>query len=362
MPYSKFPTNLVVLQRILFEIENSRGSTSVAQATLTVRNELVALWEYAGYGDILKPFSNNHLIKMKQLHIDYKSLVKFTLSRRDGAVFKGKLKKHYAKLPLLFDISDKLLQTSNLNSSSIPRGDYKEFLELAKIFLGGSIDRKKGYTYQLSRPGADHHARWMSKCIYFLKLFLLSHQFPQSVLSWQKKKKVESMAFFVVFPYLMSWFSSPSLVGAAENDLNLFRRLQKFSRISKKISSGASAVLQRHTWYLTEEMIPVSLFNKNIPIEERNSLAAKVGSLQATDVPIGKPKLPQMSGCSKLTDFIGPRSVLLFNLIGVSHKFLLEDDWTSHPDYDVTEAALRNLPPLNDSCERSLALATLVNG
>ena len=114
-------------------------------------------------------------------------------------------------------------QLDEENSSSIPRGDYKEFLELAKIFLGGRIDRKKGYTYQLSRPGADHHARWMSKCIYFLKLFLLTHQFPQYVLSWQKKKKVESMAFFIVFPYLMSWFSSPSLVGAAENDLNLFR-------------------------------------------------------------------------------------------------------------------------------------------
>ena len=83
---------------------------------------------------------------------------------------------------LLSFIDEKL---DEKNSSSIPRGDYKEFLELAKIFLGGSIDRKKGYTYQLSRPGADHHARWMSKCIYFLKLFLLSHQFPQSVLSWQ---------------------------------------------------------------------------------------------------------------------------------------------------------------------------------
>ena len=69
-----------------------------------------------------------------------------------------------------------------------------------------------------------------------------------------------------------------------------------------------------------------------------------------------------MSGSSKLTDFIGPRSGLLFNLIGVSHKFLLGYDWTSHPDYDVTEAAVRNLTPLNDSCERSLTLATLVNG
>lgn len=45
------------------------------------------------------------------------------------------------------------------NSHQLPRCDYKELLELAKLFLGGEISRKKGYSYQLSRPGADHHAR-----------------------------------------------------------------------------------------------------------------------------------------------------------------------------------------------------------
>ena len=56
-------------------------------------------------------------------------------------------------------------QLDEENAAEISRGDYKEFLMLAKIFLGGSIDRKNGYTFQLSRPGADHHARWISKCI-----------------------------------------------------------------------------------------------------------------------------------------------------------------------------------------------------
>ena len=32
------------------------------------------------------------------------------------------------------------------------------------------------------------------------------------------------------------------------------------------------------------------------------------------------------------------------------------------PDYFTTAAALENLSPLNDSCERTLALATIVNG
>ena len=174
-------------------------------------------------------------------------------------------------------------QLDEENAVEIPRGDYKEFLELAKIFLGGSIDRKNGYTFQLSRPGADHHARWMSKCIYFLKLSLLSHQFLQSQLSWQQKKKVETMAFFIVFPYLESWFCSPSLLGAAENYLKLFKRLQKFSKINKKISSATSTVLCRHTWYLTEELIPFSLFNKNLTLEERTTLARKIGSIPIVD-------------------------------------------------------------------------------
>ena len=147
--------------------------------------------------------------------------------------------------PLLSFINKQL---DGENQDKLPRGDYKEFLELAKIFLGGDVDRKNGYIFQLSRPGADHHARWMSKCIYFLKLFLLSDQFPQSQLSWQKKKKVETMAIFIIFPYLQSWFTSPSLLGAAQNDLDLFKRLQKFSKIDKKISSATSSVLSRHPW------------------------------------------------------------------------------------------------------------------
>ena len=86
---------------------------------------------------------------------------------------------------LLSYINDKL-EPKNLKL--LPRCDYKEYLELALLFLGGSIDRKKGYTYQIQRPGADHHARWMSKAIYILKLSLLQHQIDE--IHWQTKKKI----------------------------------------------------------------------------------------------------------------------------------------------------------------------------
>ena len=248
------------------------------------------------------------------------------------------------------------------NAHMLPRCDYKEFLELAKLFLGGRIERKKGHSYQIQQPGADHHARWMSKAIYTLKLSFLQHQFPNSVLSWHKKRKVEKMALFIVFVYLESWFRSASLFSAGTNDLKLYARLQKFSKVHKKVSLVGTTVLQRHTWYLSEELVALSLFDESLPSDLRNSLAKKISSLPAADQPIQKPCRPVITPCSTLTEFVGPRTVVLFNILGIPHTFLADSEWHLLPQYEAAKAALKGLIPLNDSCERALALATTLNG
>ena len=68
-------------------------------------------------------------------------------------------------------------QLMSENLEFLPRGDYKEFLELAKLILGGTLQRKNGYTYTIQRPGVYCHVQWMSKAIFTLKLTLLKHQF-----------------------------------------------------------------------------------------------------------------------------------------------------------------------------------------
>ena len=123
------------------------------------------------------------------------------------------------------------------------RCDYKELLELSKVTLGESIERKKGYLYKLQRPGADHHARWMLKAIYILKMSLLRQQLD---LHWQTKKKVEKMSLFVIFVCLKSWSGAPSLAAAATEDLELYSRLHKFRTVHSKVSSTTTSVLQRH--------------------------------------------------------------------------------------------------------------------
>ena len=171
----------------------------------------------------------------------------------------------------------KLLEPEDVKKLS--RCDYREFLELAKVILGEIVERKNGYTYTIQRPGADHHARWMSKAIYIIKMNLLLHQLHD--IHYQTKKKIQKMSIFVVFVYLRPWFSAASLTSAAMsmNDNNLYNDIQKFRKVHSKVSTATSSVTKRHTWYLKEELIPFSLFNESLPEEIRSALAAKIGQL-----------------------------------------------------------------------------------
>jgi len=53
------------------------------------------------------------------------------------------------------------------------RENYRDFLELIIIFLGKTPVRASGEDFQIRAPGAMHHARWMSKAIYSLKMYIL---------------------------------------------------------------------------------------------------------------------------------------------------------------------------------------------
>ena len=109
--------------------------------------------------------------------------------------------------------------------------------------------------------------------------------------------------------------------------------------------------MQRHTWYLTEELIAISLFDESLPDETRNLLASKIGALTPGDIEVRKPSLPTLTSKSELKDYVGERSTLLFDLLDVPVTFLQKEDWRLQPEYTAVKTSLRNLSPINDSCE-----------
>lgn len=90
------------------------------------------------------------------------------------------------------------------------RDDYKELMELCLLVLGHPL---KNYTFKA--PGATHHARWMSKTIYSLKIFLFRNQFS---LSAEEKSNFKEMNLFAGLIYVKAWIQCPLASDAPVND------------------------------------------------------------------------------------------------------------------------------------------------
>ena len=104
LPFSKLPTNHTVLQRLYFEVERNHGSSGLDVAAVKVKNELIDLWTYAGYGDILH-HPTFFIKKLKSLTLPYKSLFKTPVSRRSTPSFLKKESDFLKSLTKLFNIT-----------------------------------------------------------------------------------------------------------------------------------------------------------------------------------------------------------------------------------------------------------------
>ena len=97
-----------------------------------------------------------------------------------------------------------------------PRDDYKEFLQLSSIFLGGDIPN-----YNFRRPGAMHYARWMAKGIYALKVYLFRTEFR---LTPTEQRQVTDIALFVSLVYIKYWNEAPLAAYAPLNDVQFWTK------------------------------------------------------------------------------------------------------------------------------------------
>ncbi|XP_074114153.1 uncharacterized protein LOC141537206 [Cotesia typhae] len=161
-------------------------------------------------------------------------------------------------------ISNKKDEISSFITKSLqllqPRDDYKELLELSLIFLGEMPQEKISF----KRPGAVHHARWMAKAIYSLKMYLFRDEFK---LSQKELHGLRHFCIFIVTLYLKAWFSSTSATTAAYHDLQFMKNLLEYKNINPLISSATCEKMISHLWYLSDELAILSLFDDGVPLE-----------------------------------------------------------------------------------------------
>ena len=144
-----------------------------------------------------------------------------------------------------------------LDKNIWPREDYWEPLKLIVLCLGDEIDH---FVFRL--PGLDHHVRWMSKYLFFLKIKLLLHIFP---LSEVEGAQVQEISTFILLFYVRNWFQAPLPASAARNDLSFMANVLMYRQVSKpKIAFSVMQSCYCHLWYLVPQTVVLALADRGL--------------------------------------------------------------------------------------------------
>lgn len=212
-----------------------------------------------------------------------------------------------------------------------PRADYKQLCKLTVVYLGGVVD-----DFKFQWPGPVHHARFMAKAIYYLKMRLLSgHETVVKLLSHEEGREVELLSEFVGV-FHSQWFLRCAMsVSSPHQDLLAISHMRKYAGIRPESAENCLKSLARHPWYLTEHLVIMCMADDDLEDEVRKAVAT---ALDNTDRPgpaeftKGKPEFPEvttdnfwegidpgheMMGLAKL---VGPSSWKIPELIGLKKE------------------------------------------
>ena len=257
----------------------------------------------------------------------------------------------------LFNQAENVLNWAKvcIEKKTFPREDYRELIELIFVYLGGQLPVRKFF---LRRPGAMHHARFMSKSLYLLKMELLSERINFSV---EERRQINKMARFIALFFAKYFLRSRIAVFSPLDDLKFIGSMISYREEEPDISSAVLTSIKRHLWYLTEELVVLSIFNEDLSSFTRSMMAQKLFSIpRPTHFEPRKPKFPTIiqNDLPFLPHLLGPRSWLLFSFFPGMHDWLQipPQYWNLITEYRIIRDFCLKLEVVNDAAERGIKI------
>lgn len=146
------------------------------------------------------------------------------------------------------------------------RDDYKELLQLSLFFLDAA-------RFNLCAPGATSNARWMSKSIYSLKIFLLRDEFP---LTEEELNCLRDVCIFIVKIYIKAWFGCTNAIAAPSQDINFIKNSVDYCETDPMISAAILKKISNHLWYMSEEIVALAFFDINVSHYEKRKMISQL--------------------------------------------------------------------------------------
>lgn len=234
------------------------------------------------------------------------------------------------------------------------RDDYAELTDLCLKFLG--VRTQKSFMV----PGSDSRARWLSKAIYGIKMYLFRENLN---LEPSFERNLLHFAIFVSVIYCKYWNRSTNVFDAPVNDLSLIADLQKYSDENENIANSVLNTLWNHLWYLGEELAPLALFSERVGFQDKNRMRVKLISNACPPRGPNSLKLKNFADGTELTDLVTKRSQFLFSILDLNSSFLEHEaeTWKSQSGYKKAKRVIAELlVVVNDKAERALGKATTI--
>lgn len=243
-------------------------------------------------------------------------------------------------------------------AKNICRDDYKELLELVVLFLGFNLPNGNRFR----KPGASHHARWMAKAIYALKLFMFRDQFNISKI---ELNGIRDVCIFLILIYIKAWFRSNLSIEAPNNDIQFIQASIAYSQTDPTISDIIIEKFSNHLWYLASESIGLSFFDENVSNEEKTKMITALNTQRnhCKRFKITPSEIKNSFSSIELNNFVSSETMKFFDRFEICTDFLQTDPstWSLNENYIIGRDKCRNIKVVNDCAERCVQLFTNYN-
>lgn len=172
----------------------------------------------------------------------------------------------------------------------------------------------------------------------------------------EEEKMIETASFFISIFYSV-WFLKSSMVSqAANNDLTWFQQVMTFRNYYPALGDVLLVSMQRHTWYLTQELVILAIADADLDNSVKQEMLVKLLQNQVPETfALEKPDLPTILPSTSLPDLIGPKSWFLLQVAGVGRADVLT--WAEAGVVDTSFVTwVKQLTAVNDASERNIRI------
>ena len=219
--------------------------------------------------------------------------------------------------------------------------------------------------YIISSSRSIYHARWMSKTIYYLKIYIFRKQFHMTI---TQENACHDTCIFIISMYIERWFRTHVAIEAPYQDILFIHSLIEYEKVDEQILKMSLKQFCGHLWYLSPETAAFSFFDSKISLPLKTKMVESLKNEDDYHENMTKRYVVPTNNLAFLKnkqvyDFINRSSMKLFERFAIETDFLEQNpaNWYINENYQKGISVLNHIKVVNDAAERGIKFISNFN-